>query len=174
MPVLARHLLRFMQLNDCTVRNPTGTWSVKRGHLNKVQMPAYLEPHEFEEAALRANMDLGRLDPPVRVGYPTLLSVGIVDEITRNVDDVAEIWLQFSTVGAFLVAVNTQRQYDYGMSASQTRTCLALRRSFGTRTGGRSSATRRGRTGARTKRKRRTPGTCCATYSRRRISRKRA
>jgi hypothetical protein len=131
-PVLAEHLLAFMQLNGCTAANPTGEWNWGRDGLNKRHMPAYLEPHEFEEAALRGepgSMHSKFYDtygvPPMRFGCPKLLSDDIVDEITRNVDDVAEIWLQFARDGAFLVVVNAAREYDYVFGTEQQRARFA-------------------------------------------------
>jgi hypothetical protein len=131
-PVLAEHLLAFVQLNGCTAANPTGEWNWGRGELNKRHMPAYLEPHEFEEAALRGepgSMHARYYDnygvPPMRFGCPKLLSDDIVDEITHNVDDVAEIWLQFARDGAFLVVVNAAREYDYVFGTEQQRARFA-------------------------------------------------
>jgi hypothetical protein len=114
-PVLGDHLLRFMSFNGSSVDDPT-KWYVGRGYLHEEQKPAYLEPREFEERAMRGNAKqsayFNGLTPPVRAGCPRLLTVDVVDEIRRSISDVREIWLQFSPRGPFFVVVNADREYD--------------------------------------------------------------
>jgi len=69
---------------------------------------------EYELPIYAEDVTATEYDGRFRLPIPKLLTVDLVDEIRRRVEDVAEIWLQFPVDRApFLIVVNRHNQYDY-------------------------------------------------------------